>query len=210
MIEYPSIINSSKAPRESCIAFDKLDGNNLRFKWTRKRGFDCFGTRTQLIDINTPIYGVGVKYFLLNQAPILDKFFKKNLLGYREIIVFGELYGPNSFAGMHDPKDELKVTVFDILVGHKNRFFIPPNELVRTFSNLIELPRVIYTGNLNDSFIQDVKNNTFGLNEGVIVKGTKKNGAYRGNMWQCKIKTTAYLKKVYDRFGNEGLLKYGE
>ncbi len=30
MIEYPSIINSSKAPRKSCIAFDKLDVKNTQ------------------------------------------------------------------------------------------------------------------------------------------------------------------------------------
>lgn len=29
MLEFPSIINSSKAPRKHCIAFDKLDGSNL-------------------------------------------------------------------------------------------------------------------------------------------------------------------------------------
>ncbi len=63
MIEYPTIIGCSKAPREQCIAFDKLDGSNLRFKWTAKRGFDTFGTRTQLIDINTPIYGRGSVIF---------------------------------------------------------------------------------------------------------------------------------------------------
>lgn len=50
MIEYPSIQNSSKAPRKNCVAFDKLDGSNFRAKWTAKRGFDTFGTRTQLID----------------------------------------------------------------------------------------------------------------------------------------------------------------
>lgn len=42
MIEYPEIINSSKAPRLACIAFDKLDGSNIRIKWTQKRGFDLF------------------------------------------------------------------------------------------------------------------------------------------------------------------------
>lgn len=41
MVEYPSIQNSSKAPRKNCIAFEKLDGSNFRAKWTQKNGFVC-------------------------------------------------------------------------------------------------------------------------------------------------------------------------
>ena len=30
------------------IAFDKIDGSNLRFEWSRKRGFYKFGTRKMI------------------------------------------------------------------------------------------------------------------------------------------------------------------
>jgi hypothetical protein len=210
MIEYPSIIGCSKAPRENCIAFDKLDGSNLRFKWTSKRGFDTFGTRTQTINIDTPLYGNGVKFFLKNQAPILDSHFRKNYPNTREIIVFGEFYGPNSFAGNHQENEDQKVTVFDILLGHKNREFVKPKQLIKEFGSIIELPKVIYEGNLNEEFINDVRENKYSLNEGVIVKGTTNNGAFRGKMWQCKIKTKNYLERIYKLFGQEGLKKYGE
>lgn len=210
MIEYPSIIGCSKAPRENCVAFDKLDGSNLRFKWTAKRGFDTFGTRTQLISEETPVFGRGVSYFLKNQASILNDYFKKEYKNTREIIVFGELYGPNSFAGTHVETDDLKITVFDVLIGHKNRYFVKPKELIKTFGKLIELPRVIYEGKLNDEFISDVRNDKYNLIEGVIVKGTETSGAHRGNMWQCKVKTLKYLAKIKQQFGEEGLLKYGE
>lgn len=50
MIEYPSIIASAKAPREHCIAFDKLDGSNTRVKFQPKKGWCLFGSRMQLFD----------------------------------------------------------------------------------------------------------------------------------------------------------------
>lgn len=50
MIEYPSIINSSKAPRTNCVAFVKFDGSNFRAKYTQKQGFSLFGSRRELMD----------------------------------------------------------------------------------------------------------------------------------------------------------------
>ena len=40
----------SKAPRKDCYAFDKLDGSNMRAKWTQKKKYHVFGKRKQLID----------------------------------------------------------------------------------------------------------------------------------------------------------------
>lgn len=106
MEEYPSIISSAKAPRKHCVAFDKLDGSNFRAKWTQKRGFDTFGTRTQLIDENDPFWGEMVLIFKTNYDKVLDKFFRKDkdFRNEREIIVFGEFLGENSFAGRHQPE----------------------------------------------------------------------------------------------------------
>lgn len=61
MIEYPSIQNSSKAPRKECVAFNKLDGSNFDppnghindktlyflglwfFQYKPKMGSPCYG-----------------------------------------------------------------------------------------------------------------------------------------------------------------------
>ena len=80
MIEYPSIINSSNAPRQNCIAFDKLDGSNFRAKYTQKKGFETFGTRTQLIDETTPFWGEMVTIFKSEYKNDLEKFFKSDVL----------------------------------------------------------------------------------------------------------------------------------
>lgn len=211
MLEYPSIPNSSKAPRQSCVAFDKLDGSNFRAKWTQKRSFDLFGTRTQLIDDRDAFWGSMVTEFRMTHAPVLDKFFRnhKDYRNEREIIVFGEYLGKNSFAGRHLDDDLKRIVVFDVMVGHKQRKFVPPMDFIKNFQEIVEIPDVVYFGNLNDQFIADVRANKFDLNEGVICKGTKPVGNAVGGIWQCKIKTQAYFDRLKLRFQNEWT-KYAE
>jgi hypothetical protein len=211
MIEYPSILNSSKAPRQPCVAFEKLDGSNIRVKYTQKRGFDLFGSRTQLIDETHPHLGAVVSIFKRDFQEPLTKIIKKEWPNERELIVFGEFFGEKSFAGLHDVTDPtLRFVMFDILVGHKNQKFLMPKEFVKLFGGVVTIPRVIYEGNLNDQLIQDVRDGKYDVVEGVVCKGTQKTGNARGSVWMAKIKTQAYLDKVLNRFGEEGLKKYGE
>lgn len=209
MIEYPSITNSSKAPRKYCVAFDKRDGSNFRAKWTNKRGFDTFGTRTQLIDATTEFWGEMVELFNEKYNEFLDYKFRhdKQFRNEREIIVFAEFLGEHSFAGRHEnePHD---LVFFDILVGHKNRKFIPPLDFVREFQDIVPIPHIIYVGNLNEKFIQDIRNDII-LDEGVICKGTEPRGDYIGSIWTCKIKTNRYFEKLKELHG-EDWKKYWE
>ena len=202
MVEYPTIINSSKAPRENCIAFDKLDGSNVRFKWTQKQGFSLCGSRTQLIDETHPHLGEAVTIFNRDYKYTLDGFFRKDKIfrNERQIIVYGELFGKQSFAGIHVGGDPKEVVIFDVLVGHKNWWFVNPKDFVKTFGGLVKIPKIIYEGNLNDQFIKDVRENKFELNEGVVCKGVTKNGAYRGKVWMAKIKTNDYLDKIKEKY----------
>lgn len=209
MIEYPSIMNSSKAPRESCVAFDKLDGSSIRVKWTKKKGFHLFGSRTMLLDKGHPFLGDVVPIFFDYFAEPLEEIFYEEWDDLREIVVFGEYFGENSFAGWHKLDEPHKFVLFDVMLGHKNREFVKPNEFVRIFADKVETPKVIYTGNLTDQFITDVRANKYGLKEGVVCKGTANTGAHRGKMWMCKIKTQEYLDKLKKKFGN-GWEKYGE
>lgn len=209
MIEYSSIINSSKAPRKPCVAFNKLDGSNFRSKYTPKSGFHLYGTRTQLIDNTTPFWSEMVEVFERDLKAPLEKLFKeKEFRDYREIIVFGEFHGENSFAGFHE-KEPHKITVFDILLGHKQRKLLKPKEFIKKVGGVVEIPEVIYEGNLNDEFVQDVRNNKFGLKEGVICKGIEPSGAFFGGVWTCKIKTLEYFEKLKARFAEKWTL-YGE
>lgn len=141
----------------------------------------------------------------------MTKIIKKEWPNERELIVFGEFYGDKSFAGLHDVTDPtLRFVMFDILVGHKNQKFLLPQVFIKLFNGVVTIPRVIYEGNLNDQLIQDVRAGKYDVSEGVVCKGTTKTGNARGSVWMAKIKTQAYLDKVLNRFGEEGLKKYGE
>lgn len=156
------------------------------------------------------MWGDMVKVFKATLEEKLHQVFKKEFPNEREIIVFGEYFGENSFAGRH-VGEEHSIVPFDIMVGHKNRAFLKPIEFIKLMDiNDIDRPPIVYTGNLNDEFIADVRANIFSLKEGVICKGTTTNGAYRGKVWMCKIKTQSYLDSIIAKYGEAGLNLYGE
>ena len=64
MKTYPSIDGLAKAPHKPCYTFVKYDGSNLRFEWSKKRGWYKFGTRKTMIDQNTPVFGSAIPMFL--------------------------------------------------------------------------------------------------------------------------------------------------
>lgn len=124
MKQYPSIPNCKGQKFENLglvDVFDKLDGNNLRFEWSKKRGWYKSGSRTQMIDQTDPRFGPGVTFFLNNVGDQLVECFKKSP---QKLVVFGEWWGKQSFAGVHTPGDPLQFSVFDVCVD--NRGFMDP------------------------------------------------------------------------------------
>ena len=224
MTEYPTIQNSSKAPRGHCVGFVKYDGSNFRAKYTQKQGFNLYGSRHELIDESHKFLGEAVTIFERDYKKELTTFFKKeeDLRNHREIVVFGEFFGSQSFAGIHQPNDPKELVIFDVLVGHKNHWFYNPYDFIETFQSLVKIPPVLYDGNMNDKLIQDVRNgvytpefhkltnNKFKLFEGMICNGTLKRGDCMGHVWKCKIKTNEYFDALRNRWGEEGIKKYGE
>ncbi len=205
-------MSSAKAPRQPCIAFEKLDGSNCRVKYTNKKGFHLFGSRTQMFDKGHPFLGAAVDIFYRDfENPLVD-LIETEFPNEREVIAFLEFFGDKSFAGRHDPEDTTKKLVcFDIMIGHKNRVFLMPQDFVKlTKKHRVTAPQVVYTGNLTDQFITDVRAGHYPLNEGVVCKGTEKTGAHRGHVWMAKIKTQAYLDKLFNSYGEDGVKKYGE
>lgn len=201
MLEYPSIPGSSKAPKEVCYAFEKLDGSNIRVKYTHKKGFHLFGSRHELIDASHPHLGQVIEVFNTTHAEKLTELFKEHFPHEKTIIAFGEFYGPNSFAGLHEPTDIKQFTLIDILLCQKGgqSKFVHPKDFVDNFQDVAKA-QLLYTGNLNDEFIKDVKTGKYPVVEGVVCKGFKPTGAYRGKIWMCKIKTDAYIARLKERF----------
>ena len=110
------------------FAFDKIDGSNFRAEWNRKLskksrftfGFSKFGTREEKIkNVNHPFYEA-VEIFQnkfseqLNEIFLTDKTFRN----VDSITVYGEFFGLNSFAGLHDWKEEHDIKIFDVLLNN--------------------------------------------------------------------------------------------
>lgn len=203
MYQYPEIKGPSKAPHDHCIAFEKLDGSNMRAEWSLKRGWSKFGSRSQLIDYSYPVLGEAVTLFQQKYSEALNNIIQgsKLLRNAQKLTAFFEFYGPNSFAGNHVESDKHDVVLFDFHVHKKG--IMSPVEFLSFFSN-IHVPRVIYNGVLNASFVQDVRQGKYPVNEGVVCKG----GAGH-HLWMVKIKTNAYMDKLKTNFG-ERWIKYGE
>lgn len=207
MKEYPHIKGSSKAPQLPCIAFCKYDGSNLRFEWTKKRGWYKFGTRTQMIDGTHPVFGEGIRIFLNKYGDQLAKVFV-NSSAYRNresAMAFCEFFGAKSFAGIHVPEDPKDVILFDINV-HKIGI-LGPKEFLDNFSHL-DIAEVVYTGNLNEELKRLICTGEIGFVsnksirnkvwEGVVCKGGEGH-----KLWMAKIKTEKYKQALQELFHGE-------
>lgn len=184
------------------IAFDKLDGSNLRFEYSHKRGFYKFGSRNVMIDESNEQFGFAIKLFREKYEKGLTEIFKsreyRNTLSF---VCFAELLGTKSAFGQHEfENDEFDIVLFDI--SQYKRGFIQPKQFVRDFQHL-GIPKIVYEGNLNVDFVQKVKNNEFNLSEGVICKGIVKTKKGVDNIYSCKIKTNDWFERLRARLPNQ-------
>lgn len=201
MIEYESIAHLSKCAllNKPVYSFYKYDGSNLRFEWQSKRGFCKFGTRTQLIDEKTDVFGQGVTIFQDTIASEiiarLKNYYPKRVFNtFDKIVVFSEFFGDNSFAGNHEDSDVKRLKVFDVNLIKKG--LISPKEFVDIFNDWEHSAELLYQGNLNQPYINSVKSSTT-LAEGVICKAM-----LDGRVQMCKVKTDSWLGKIKEKFEN--------
>lgn len=192
MQQFPSIDGSAKAPLGNpCIAFYKYDGSNLRWEWSPKQDWHKFGTRHQLFDASDPLYSKAIPIFLSMGDEIVRRV-KDLERGIQRITVFTEFFGPNSFAGQHVETDPMELRLIDAFLF--KRGFMAPRTFVKTFGDMPQAAQVIYEGNLNKQFIDDVRKGVYPVWEGVVAKG---------DGFQVKIKTDAYFKKLNEVYGTE-------
>ena len=78
MKAYPKIPGSKNCPSDHCIAFEKYDGSNLRWEWSKKRGFYKFGTRRRLFDHTDTVFSEAIPIFMNKYSKDLDVLFKKH------------------------------------------------------------------------------------------------------------------------------------
>ncbi|MEH1800775.1 RNA ligase family protein [Nostoc sp.] len=204
---YPKIPDSKNCPWERCIAFEKYDGTNLHWVWEPELGWYAFGTRRDRFDLDDmgiaqfnkahPGLEEAAEIFNRDFAKSLERLFRENLnYQYPEITVFTELFGTNSFAGMHRKDDQKKLILFDV---QTEKYIINPEQFIQDFSHL-DIAQVVYRGKLTSQFIDDVREGKYGVAEGVICKGGSSNS---NNLWMVKIKTYAYMEKLQQAFKDD-------
>lgn len=192
---YPTI--GTKIIGENIIAFDKLDGSNIRAEWSRKTGFIKFGTRRRLLDPAEPILGEAISLFQEKYADDLEQIFRKEKL--QKATAFFEFHGANSFAGYHED-EEHTVTLFDIHLYKQG--LLTGSEFLKLVGHRVETVPVLFRGKVTSDFIREVREGALkGMTfEGVVCKGSMDN---RRRPINFKIKNEAWLKKLKHKCGDD-------
>ncbi len=187
MKEYPSIATGC-VQRFRAHIFDKIDGSNLRFEWSRKRGWFKWGTRTRLFDETDPVFGGAIALFENGLAgPVADI---AKAQRWDKLVVFAEFYGPHSFAGIHLPEDPKSLSMFD--ASPLRRGILPPAEFLKLFGHL-EIPKFLGVENWNRDYADRVRR---GEVEGITFEGVVAKGVVDRQLVMEKAKTRAWVEKV--------------
>lgn len=194
MKAYPSVPNSmGQSFREfDAHVFDKLDGSNLRWEWSKRAGWHKFGTRRRLFDESDEIFKDAIPLFMETLADPLEKIARSEQ--WPRFVAFTEFWGPNSFAGLHEPNDEKVLSLFDVDVYKQG--LVDPKEFLKLFG---ALNTPAYLGKLRwtRGLVQAVRNGEVPVTfEGVV--GKSKSGRKRV---MAKAKTQAWVDRVIERYG---------
>jgi hypothetical protein len=195
MKQYDTIPYFGKHWDEPTIAFDKLDGSNLRFEFSRKRGFYKFGTRKNMIDKNTEGFGIAIDLFLTKYGDALTQVFNsKNYRNVLSFVCYAEFVGEKSAFGQHEfGKDNFDIVLFDVDQYKKGK--VPPRRFIDDFGHT-GIPKVIYEGPMEWDFVKAVQNNEFNLKEGVICKTVVNGREVNPILYYSKIKTNDWLERL--------------
>lgn len=181
------------------VAFDKLDGTNIRIEYSQKRGFYKFGTRKTMFDVNSKPFGFVIALFRSRYEKILTEILKSE--PYKKIesfVCYFELIGAHSAFGQHEYEtDEFNLVLIDVDMYKKG--MVPPEDFIRDFSS-VGIPNVVFRGQLTQSFVDSIENETtYLLNEGVVCKGFIETRKGVRHPYYCKIKTKGWMQRLKNK-----------
>jgi hypothetical protein len=202
---YPSIQGpESRYLSQPCVAFEKYDGSNLYFAWEQGKGWTEFGTRRFRITPDHELFGHAWELFNAKYAKGIVGVMRqyRDYRNTKRLIAFCEYFGPNTFAGLHHPGDEMELKLFDIYLPDAD--FVSPVDFSTHFGQL-DIAPVIYQGAFNWQFVLDVYNGKYPVREGAVAKGRmvkrRRKGVNEYEVWMAKFKTKAYLEALQQRAG---------
>lgn len=199
MKPYPSI-QSSKGQKfremDAAYVFDKLDGSNLRFEYSRKQGWHKFGTRHRLFDHTDSDFGLAIPLFLEFWQDKLNEVIKKNR--WDHLIVFMEFWGKNSFAGKHDPQDPKTLTLFDACPNKKG--LLGPKEFLDNFKHL-RIANFLGCFNWTRGFVDRIRTGQDEISPKVTFEGVVGKSGNGHKLVMAKAKTQVWVDKVLAQYG---------
>lgn len=217
----PNIKEDKSLLGQEVWAFNKLDGQNLCVKYNaRKKEFQGFGSRKCVVGEDDPMFGPAVRYFNANYAERFLPLIKRNsgkgdlFHGADEITFFFEWYGEHSFAGFHQPGDEMRLALIDVFI--KKKGYIEPKTFYYMFcqdQQWLHTPELIYRGKLTMDFVLAIQGNDWTkegclfptVKEGVVVR---RSTILKGqNMPKVKIKTIWWLDELHKKYTPEEAAK---
>ena len=204
MKAYPAIPNSKgQAFTEfDAYVFDKLDGQNFRSEWSKKRGWYKFGSRTQMVDSNDLMFGAAVRQFQETLAEDLTKIALKERAS--QMVVFAEWHGPGSFAGQHVPGETMRLSVIEATVDQRG--WVGPQRFLEMFEGKVDTASYLGRHKWTRGFVQEVRNGQIPCTfEGVVGKSLQ-----GPRLIMAKAKTEEWYKKLYEIYDLETAKKLAE
>ncbi len=201
MKAYPSIPHATGQSFRNFDAwvFDKLDGSNLRWEWTRKAGWNKFGTRHRLFDETDEVFGGAVDIFMDQMAEPLEEVALKQR--WQRCIAYTEFWGLESFAGVHVPEDPKHLTLIDMDVYKQG--ILEPHQFLRLFEGAVETAEFLGCVNWTRGFVQKVRDGEVPVTfEGVVGKLMLKR-----KLILAKAKTQDWIDRVQERYVREEAAK---
>ncbi len=195
MKRYPAIPRTIKGRKRahSVHLFDKIDGSNLRFEWSRERGWHRFGSRHRLLDASHPILGEAMALFEMTLAEPVERTAREQ--GWPALVAFAEFHGPGSLAGQHDPAAAKRLTLFDVAPYRYG--FVGPERFLELFGDL-DTPAYLGQRMWDDDLVATVRR---GELAGVTFEGVVGKAGERHRRIAVKAKTQAWVDAVIARYG---------
>lgn len=174
--------------------FDKLDGSNLRFEWSKKQGWHKFGTRHRLFDKTDPVFGCAIGLFAATLADNVEKICRDERLD--RVVAFAEFWGPGSLGGHHDPLDQKRLTLFDVSVHRIG--LLGPSDFIKMFGGCGDVAQLLGRFRWTRGFVERVWSGDI---PGITFEGVVGKSGDGHSLVMAKAKTKAWIDAIHSRHG---------
>lgn len=169
---------------------EKIDGTNIRIHWDGHQV--NYGGRTEKASIPAHLMNHLLSVFGTNEA---EELFEQTF-GEKEVILFGEGYGPKIQKGGGLYRDDVSFILFDVMIGSNYQSRETVNSIAQAFG--IDAVPVLFTGTLQEGvdYVKTHPKSTFGTAdmEGLVARPKVELRDRCGNRVIVKIKYQDFVK----------------